>query len=248
MRLLVLLLLAGLLPAQQTARNTHTTAKDIAFGARTFRSHCAACHGYRGEGGRGPNLAAGRFYHGSSDADLFQHISEGIPGTEMPGIFYSADRVWQIVAFVRSLNASSGKLPGDRQNGSKLFRASGCAQCHQVRGEGGELGPDLSEIGASRSAEYLRQSLIDPTADVAPRFWTVSFIDGSGRAVKGFCLNEDSYTVQVLDMRGQLRSYDKDGLKEFKISKLSTMPSYGDSLTAKQVNDLVAFLSSLRPK
>jgi cytochrome c oxidase cbb3-type subunit 3 len=248
MRLLVLFLLAGLLPAEETMRNVHATAKDIALGAQTFRSHCAPCHGYRGEGGRGPNLAAGRFYHGNADADLFQNISEGIPGTEMPGIFYSADRVWQIVAFIRSLNTGNEKLPGDRQNGAKLFASSGCAQCHRVRGNGGELGPDLSEIGASRSVEHLRQSLMDPNADVAPRYWTVRFMDASGQAVKGFCLNEDSYTVQLLDMQGQLRSYNKDGLKEFEISKFSTMPSYADSLTARQVNDLVAFLSSLRPK
>ncbi len=248
MRLLVLFLLTGLLPAAETVRNAHATAKDIALGAKTFRSHCAPCHGYRGEGGRGPNLAAGRFYHGSSDTDLFHNISEGISGTEMPGIFYSADRVWQLVAFVRSLNGGSGKLPGDAQNGAKLFVSSGCTQCHQVRGHGGELGPDLSDIGASRSAENLRQSIVDPNADVAPRYWTVSFIDASGGAIKGFCLNEDSYTVQLLDMQGQLRSYNKDGLKEFAVSKRSVMPSYADSLTAKQVNDLVAFLSSLRPK
>jgi putative heme-binding domain-containing protein len=248
MRLLMLFLLAGSLPAEETTRNAHTTAKDIAAGAKTFRSHCAPCHGYRGEGGRGPNLAANHFYHGSSDADLFHNISEGISGTEMPGIFYSADRVWQIVAFIRSLNAGREKLPGDSQNGAKLFESSGCAQCHLVRGHGGELGPDLSDIGASRSPENLRQSLLDPNAEVPPRYWTVSFVDVLGKAIKGFRLNEDSYTVQLLDMRGQLCSYNKDGLREFKISKRSIMPSYGDSLTAKQVNDVVAYLSSLRPK
>jgi putative heme-binding domain-containing protein len=248
MRLLMLFLLAGLLPAEEAMRNTHTTAKDIAAGAKTFRSHCAPCHGYRGEGGRGPNLAAGHFYHGSSDADLFGNISEGIPGTEMPGSFYSADRIWQIVAFVRSLSAGREKLPGDSQNGAKLFESSGCAQCHLLRGHGGELGPDLSEIGISRSVENLRQSIVDPDADVPPRYWTVSFTDASGQAMQGFRLNEDSYTVQMLDMRGQLHSYNKNGLKEFNISKCSTMPSYQNSLAVKQVNDLVAYLSSLRRK
>jgi cytochrome c oxidase cbb3-type subunit 3 len=248
MRLLLLFLLAGLLPARELIRNGRATAKDIAAGAKTFRSHCAPCHGYRAEGGRGPNLAAGHFYHGNSDADLFHNISEGIPGTEMPGNFYSADRIWQIVAFLRSLNVGGEKLPGDQQNGARLFRSNGCAQCHLVDGEGGELGPDLSEIGASRSAENLRQSIVDPNADVPPRYWTVSFTDASGQALQGFRLNEDSYTVQLLDLRGQLHSYNKNGLKEFNISKCSTMPSYQNSLAVKQVNDLVAYLSSLRRK
>lgn len=249
MRLLVLLLLAeSLITAQEQGRNPHAAAKDIAAGAKTFRSHCAACHGYGGEGGRGPNLAAGRFYHGSSDADLFRNISEGIPGTEMPGNFYSDDRIWQIVAFVRSLGAGTEKPPGDKQRGAKLFQSSGCTQCHLLRGEGGDLGPDLSEIGASRSVKNLRESLIDPDADVPPRYWTVAFIDASGETMRGFRLNEDSYTVQLLDKRGQLHSYNKDRLKDFTVSKRSAMPSYRDSLTAEQVNDIVAYLSSLRPE
>ena len=80
------------------------TADDVTAGAKTFRSHCAECHGLNGEGGRGPNLSDGVFYHGSSDPDLLRNISNGIPGTEMPGLFYSSDRVWQVIAYIRSLN------------------------------------------------------------------------------------------------------------------------------------------------
>lgn len=235
------------LSAQEETRNPRTTQADIAAGAKTFRSHCAPCHGYKAEGGRGPNLAAGRFFHGSTDGELFQNISEGIAGTEMPGIFYSSDRVWQIVAYLRSLNAQTQKPDGDLESGAKLFRANNCAQCHNIHGRGGAIGPDLSSIGAARSGENLRQSIIEPDAEVSPRYWTVRFQDSAGKQVKGFLLNEDTYTIQLLTMDGKLCSYEKSAMQMYELDKHSVMPSYRNSLTQKQLNDLVAFLWSLRP-
>src|SRR5207253_3101665 len=143
--------------------NARTSPSDIAAGAKTFRSHCSTCHGIRGEGGLGPNLASGHFFHGSSDLELLNNISNGIPGTPMPGLFYSPDRVWQVVAFIRSLNASAKpQAAGEAARGAALFKSQRCAQCHRVNGEGGRLGPDLTEVGRSRSPDFLRQSLVDP--------------------------------------------------------------------------------------
>jgi cytochrome c oxidase cbb3-type subunit III len=247
MRKLGLFFLAVALYAQD-GRNPHTTPADIAAGAKTFSSHCAPCHGYKAEGGRGPNLAAGHFYHGSTDAELFENITNGIPGTEMPGIFFSPDRVWQIVAFIRSLSGTAAKPSGDVAAGRTLFQSKGCAQCHRIGGGGGALGPDLSEVGVSRSIENLRQSIVDPDAQVPPRYWTVSFNDPSGRRVKGFLLNDDTYTVQLLDMNEHLHSYDKAALRNYIIDKHSAMPSYRDSLTAEELNNLVAYLWSQRPQ
>jgi cytochrome c oxidase cbb3-type subunit 3 len=248
MRHLWLLLPAVWAPVLGGVQNPRTTPADIAAGAKTFRSHCAPCHGYDGTGGVGPNLAAGRFYHGSTDEDLFNNISNGIAGTEMPGLFYSADRVWQIVAYVRSLSsAGQSAPPGDAKRGAELFQAKGCARCHRVDGVGGALGPDLSQIGASRSAAYLRESIVKPDAEVSPRYWRVSFDDGQGRKVQGFLLNEDTYTVQLIGMNGTLESYDRAGLKDFAIDKRSAMPSYDGALSSQELDDLVAYLWSLRP-
>ena len=193
--------------AQETEelKNPRTTPADVAAGAKTFRSHCSPCHGMNAEGGRGPNLAAGRFFHGSSDAELLRNISNGIPETEMPGLFYSPDRVWQVVAYIRSLNAAAARVEGDPKRGEALFRSNGCMKCHRIDGEGGRLGPDLSSIGQSRSPEHLRMSIVDPNADVRPRYWVVSFKDG-GQEQKGFLMNEDTYTVQFIDMKEQLHS------------------------------------------
>jgi cytochrome c oxidase cbb3-type subunit 3 len=242
-----LLLFAGLLSAQE-ARNPRTSPADVAAGAKTFHSHCSPCHGYQGDGGRGPNLAAGRFYRGSSDADLLKNISEGIPGTEMPGLFYNEDRVWQLVAFIRSLSANAAKPSGDANAGAGLFRSQGCAGCHRIRGEGGAVGPDLSSIGAARSLDNLKQSIVAPDVEVQPSYWTVSFEDGSGKTVQGFLLNEDTYTVQLLDRAARLHSYEKAALKNYAIDKRSSMPSYRDKLWPQQLDDLLAYLWSQRPQ
>src|SRR6478609_5556089 len=215
-RMTALLLFAGLSVAREV-RNPHTSAADVAAGAKTFHSHCSPCHGYAGEGGRGPNLAAGRFYHGSSDADLLKNISQGIPGTEMPGLFYNEDRVWQLVAFIRALSANAAKSPGDANSGAALFRSQGCTGCHSIRGEGGALGPDLSGIGAARSLDNLKQSILAPDVEVQPLYWTVSFEDASGKAIQGFLLNEDTYTVQLLDHSAVLHSYEKASVKHYAI-------------------------------
>jgi cytochrome c oxidase cbb3-type subunit III len=244
---IALLLLTGLLSAQET-HNPHTSPADVAAGAKTFHSHCSPCHGYQGDGGRGPNLAAGRFYHGSSDADLLKNISQGIPGTEMPGLFYNEDRVWQVVAFIRSLSANAAKSPGDANSGAALFRSQGCTGCHSIRGEGGALGPDLSGIGAARSLDNLKQSILAPDVEVQPLYWTVSFEDASGKPVQGFLLNEDTYTVQLLDRAARLQSYEKASVKNYAIDKRSTMPSYRDKLSSQQLDDLVAYLWSQRPQ
>jgi putative heme-binding domain-containing protein len=236
------------LAAQQQKRNQPFTPADVAAGGKTFRSHCAPCHGYNGEGGRGPNLAAGRFFHGSSDEELVRNISEGIPGTEMPGIFYSEDRVRQLVAFIRSLQAGTERPSGDIASGSKLFRSKGCSGCHRVHGEGGALGPDLSGIGGERSVTNLSESITRPDVVVAPRYWTVSLEDSAGRPVKGFLLNEDTYTVQLIDNDEQLHSFDKATLKSYRIDKHSTMPAFETSLTLEELTDLVAYLWSLRPQ
>jgi putative heme-binding domain-containing protein len=250
MKLLILILCTTSLIAQnEIVRNPRTSPKDVAAGATTFRSHCAPCHGIQGEGARGPNLALGVFYHGSTDAALLNTISEGVPGTEMPGLFYSPDRVWQIVAYIRSLNSSSGaRPPGDPVRGQSLFHAKGCDQCHRVGGVGGRLGPDLTNIGAARSVNYLRQAIIDPNADVRQRYWTVNLTTRQGQSYTGFLMNEDTYTVQFIDMSEQLHSLNKADLEQYKVDKNSKMPSYRESLKDKEVDDLVAYLWSLRPE
>jgi cytochrome c oxidase cbb3-type subunit 3 len=243
----VLFLWAALLLAQQEdLTNPRTSPADVALGEKTFRSHCSPCHGLKAEGGRGPNLASGVFHHGSTDADLLRNISNGIEGTEMPGLFYSPDRVWQVVAYLRSLNAAPHPLSGAAAaRGEALFQRQGCAGCHRINGAGGRTGPDLSDIGRSRSPEYLRQSILDPDADVPHRYWLVTATDSAGRTYEGFLMNEDTYTVQFIDMSQQLHSMAKSALKSCRIEKRSKMPSYKGRLSEEELNQLAGYLSGL---
>lgn len=217
-------------------------------GGKIFRSHCAECHGLKGEGGRGPNLTTGVFFHGASDADLHRNVTDGIPGTAMPGTFFSADQVWQVVAYVRTLSqsGSAAKPPGDAARGEKLIAEKGCSGCHLVRGEGGFRGPDLTVIGSQRSAEHLKESILDPNAKVLRHDWVARITLENNTAYSGFLLNEDTHTVQILDFSKGLKSLSKHEFKKFDIDKTSAMPSFKGKLSDGEVNDLVAYLWSLK--
>ncbi|HVW87243.1 MAG TPA: c-type cytochrome [Bryobacteraceae bacterium] len=234
--------------AQTATKAPPFTDADRAAGARIFRSHCAPCHGVKGTGGLGPNLTSGVFFHGSTDADLYRNISEGIVGTAMPSVFFDGAQVWQIVAFVRSISQSrAGMAPkGDPVRGQHLFQEKGCIGCHQMRGEGGSNGPDLSVIGAQRSPENLRESILDPNAKVAPQFWVAKIITSDGKSHSGFVMNEDTYMVQILDSTRGLESLPRSSFRDFGIDRGSRMPSYKDKLSDAELDDLVSFLSSLK--
>jgi putative heme-binding domain-containing protein len=222
--------------------------KDVSAGAQMFRSHCARCHGVKGEGGIGPSLAAGVFYHGNSDRDLVQNISNGIPGTAMPGTFFDHGQVSQIVAYVRSLSRSpdAGVPPGNPKRGKAIFDEKGCRTCHLLRGEGGNSGPDLSTIGSQRSAPFIRESIVDPDKDVVPDYRVATIVLNDGNTFSGFVMNEDTYVVQLLDLSKGLQSVPKQGLKTYMVDSHSSMPSYKDQLSSDQLDDLVSYLCSLK--
>jgi putative heme-binding domain-containing protein len=243
-----LLALVSILSAGAQTTNPHSTPADRESGAKIFRSHCGSCHGVRGTGGLGPDLTSGSFFHGSSDADLFRNIADGIPGTAMPGVFFEGTQVWQIVAFVRSLSGSSAasSVPGDAARGQRQFRQQGCIGCHLVRGEGGVKGPDLSVIGSQRSAAYLRESILDPNSNVSQDFWVAKIINRDGTAHSGFVMNQDTYTVQILDFSRGLQSLPRSEFKDFGIDRSSIMPAYKGKLSDEELNDLVNYLLSLK--
>ena len=248
MRSLLFLLWAAAAFGQDIpARNPHTTPADQAAGAKIFRSHCAPCHGAAGQGGSGPNLSTGAFFHGSTDADLYRTITDGIPGTAMPGTFFDGTQVWQIVAYVRSLARSASDGPGgDARLGETLFRQNGCVGCHLVRGEGGIQGPDLSVIGSRSSVNHIRQSILNPNTEVSPEYRVAKITLQNGSAFSGFVMNEDTYSVQLLDFSKGLQSLRRSDFKSFERDKNSSMPSFQGNLSARELEDLVSSLMSLK--
>lgn len=238
---------AGTPPIQNAA---DLTAEELARGKRLFDGHCARCHGIGGVGGEGPNLARPTLPRAPDDEALIAVIREGIPGTEMPRtrrMIESERRV--LVGYVRSLGRTSvAPVAGDPQRGRTLFEEKGtCFVCHIVRGEGGALGPDLTEVGSRRAPDYLRVALTDPGASVPARYLVVRVVTSDGREVRGIRLNEDAFTIQLREETGRLHSLQKLELKELqKEFGKSLMPSFAKELSASEIGDLVAFLASLR--
>lgn len=230
------------------AQNPHDTPADRAAGAKMFRSHCGPCHGTKATGGTGPDLTTGVFYHGSSDAELYHNISEGIAGTAMPDVFFDGTQVWQLVAYVRSLSqhATPAAPKGNVQHGAQLTREKGCTGCHLIRGEGGARGPDLSIIGSQRSLEHLRESILEPNAKVPQEYWVAKILAKDGANYSGFLMNQDTYMVQILDFSRGLTSVSRSNFKDFGIDRGSVMPSYKGKLTDAELDDVVAYLASLK--
>ena len=239
------------LRGETQGRQVSTSPDDIAYGFRLFRTMCANCHARSGTGGRGPALRRGIFRYASSDEALFKVINEGIPRVGMPNLAvygYPEEDVWRVVSFVRSLSRQpvEVKLSGDAETGERLFEEADCGTCHMVNGEGGRLGPDLSDIGWLRSPKFLRVSLLTPDEDVLPRWWQLWFRLRDGTEIEGLRVDEDTSSVRIMDYEENLRSFLKRDLVDLERIEESTMPSYEGVLEESQLDDLVAYLYSLR--
>jgi putative heme-binding domain-containing protein len=122
----------------------------------------------------------------------------------------------------------------------------GCTRCHRVEAQGSRVAPDLSDIVAARSAGSLLRSLTDPTSQMMPINRPVRAVTRDGKVVNGRRLNEDTYTVQLLDDQERLISLVKSDLREYTILTASPMPSYRSTLSTDELADVVAYLLSLK--
>jgi len=242
-------------------------SKAAKAGEYEFRINCALCHGLGAHGGgRGPDLARAQKRHAHSDSDMFQIISNGIPGTAMPangtngqGVGMTDEEIWQIVTYIRSQEVrTSAKTTGDAAHGKALFYGDGnCSMCHMVEGKGGRMGPDLTGVGGSRTREAMIESIRDPsrrlawglteaTKEFPQEYESVTVVTADGKQLKGVILNEDSFSVQMMDSGEHIHLLQKDKLKSFQKSRESAMPKYTtDVLSDKEVEDIVAFLASV---
>ena len=231
--------------------NPHTSEADVEAGARVFRRSCSLCHGADGTGGDGPDLTRGVFRHGSSDAALFRNILTGIPNTGMGGIYQPDKKIWQVVSYMRSLSRGGGDedLPGDPRRGRSLYLSRGsCSDCHRLNGSGGRLGPDLSDLGWRRAPPHIRASIADPSEAMDDDYRTVEVRTSEGGIVRGVLRNEDRYSIQLFDEFENLRSFQKTDLAAIEKPEESLMPPLGSFFRGRDLDDLVAYLYSLRPE
>jgi cytochrome c oxidase cbb3-type subunit 3 len=239
-------------------------------GEYEFRINCALCHGLGAHGGgRGPDLTRAQKKHAHSDAELFQVISNGIPGTVMPangtngqGVGMTDEEIWQIITYIRSVEVKASATPvGNAAHGKELFYGdANCSLCHMVEGKGGRIGPDLSSVGGSRTRDAIIDSVRNPsrrlawgltesTKEFPQEYETVTVVTAEGKEIKGVALNEDNFSVQIIDSSEQVYLLDKDKLRSFKKSRESLMPIYApDLLSDKDLNDIVAYLISVGAK
>ncbi len=255
-----LLLLAGLLVARSgAAQPSAVSSDDVRAGGVMFGQLCVTCHGFGGGGGAGPPLNRPKLLSAPDEASLRAVISEGIPERGMPRVRRTTPtELRQLVAYVQSLGATvPPPVKGNPTKGGALYAAHGCAGCHIVNGQGGVLGPVLSDVGRLRGAAYLRQAVVEPGA-VLPsgtlpipsrgykEYLPVRVVAADGRVVRGVRLNEDVFTIQVRDAAGRMHSFRKSDTKAVqKEEGISLMPAYGDRLKGEDLDDLVAYLSSL---
>ncbi len=239
-------------------------------GEYEFRINCALCHGLGAHGGgRGPDLTRAQKKHAHSDAELFQVISNGIPGTVMPangtngqGVGMTDEEIWQIITYIRSVEVKAPAVSaGSTAHGKELFYGdANCSLCHMVEGRGGRLGPELTAVGGSRTRSAIIDSVRNPsrrlawglteaTKEFPQEYETITVVTADGKEIKGVALNEDNFSVQMMDTSEQIYLLEKDKLRSFRKTRESMMPTYTpDLLSDKDVEDVVAYLVSVAAK
>lgn len=211
-----------------------------------------------GSGAFGPDIRKAARNMGPEG--LYNRIYGGVIGSGMPSFAsLGQDKIWEVVDYVSTLGqVNGGAITGDAQKGKEIYASQNCASCHMIGAEGGSIGPDLSNIGADRSAAFLHDELLNPGAnrpDGTPGLPDRAAYEAylmyrvtlpSGKVVEGTRVNEDSFTLQLRDAEGNIVSVNKLTAKNIeKLPEKSFMPSYKGKLSETQLNDLVAYLSSL---
>lgn len=229
-------------------------ANAVTQGRNIYRGRCGVCHGIDAKGYRGSDLTTGDWVHGGSDAQIFNTISNGVPGTEMPANTNMSDEeIWMVVAYLRTLGSPGGAVPerGDAALGEQVFWArdrGNCGQCHMIGARGGRLGPNLSRIGAARSSSALEREIRRPSEVIPVGFETVTVVTRDGKRIRGARKNEDTFTVQIMTPSEELLSFFKRDVADVVPDpERSLMPAYGpDRLNDADLADVVRYLRTLK--
>lgn len=234
----------------------------VAEGQELYNRTCTGCHGYDGTPGeQGPGLAAsGRRYLRVSDQEIFDAIRKGIPGTMMPGTGLAEADAWKVAAYIRSLRGTAIDAPaqGDVAHGEQIFWGKGaCGDCHMLRGRGGLLGPDLSNLAGRRKLYSIRDALTKAEHRVATdggrhelnlaplnTYQAVRVVTRDGKTLSGVLMNEDSFSLQMLGSDNELHMFARVELRQVAYETKSLMPTdYDKRLTPEEFQDLLAFLT-----
>ncbi len=135
---------------------------------------------------------------------------------------------------------------GDAAEGGRIFyqnAAAQCIRCHAVDGSGGEVGPELTAVGTRMSREALLESMVAPSAQIAPGYGVVTATLTDGETVRG-PLEEETDSYYVLSVDDESRTIQKSDIESVETTP-SSMPAMGDLLTRRELRDLVEFMTTL---
>ena len=248
----VLATVGSMAVAAQQAAQLHDSQYpdvDIAHGASLYTARCSVCHGAQGDGIGGVNLRSGKYRNAITDRDLAGFIRAGSQAAGMPPFALDDADMAGIIAYLRNMNSFDAATvkTGNVARGRAVFEGKGaCTKCHRVGRLGSHVAPNLTDIGSVRSAGSIQRSLLEPTSQMMPINRPVRLVTKDGTVINGRRLNEDTYSIQVMDDHERLHSLRKDDLREFTIAKTSPMPSYKGTLPSEELSDLLGYLLSLK--
>ena len=217
------------------------------MGGQAYRVNCVGCHGGDGASVSGIDLGRGKFKIAQTDEDLVRIILNGVPGTAMPATPITPVRARMIVAYLRSMHDTKSRRSvaaekGEASRGKAVFARQGCIGCHRIQGAGGRSGPDLSDVGHLLRAIEIETAILEADAAYPMGTRPVRVVRKSGAPLSGLLLNQDTYSLQLVDQEGMLRSIDRSEVKEEGPAP-SWMPSYRGKLDAQELADLIAYLA-----
>lgn len=139
---------------------------------------------------------------------------------------------------------------GDAARGRTLFadpKRSACARCHRVGGEGGEVGPDLSDVGGKFDRDQLMESVLEPSRQIVEGYRPTVLATTSGRVLTGIVREESADALTLVDAEGHRQVVSKAEVEERKLAETSLMPDgLATGLSPLELADLIAYLASLR--
>jgi putative heme-binding domain-containing protein len=138
---------------------------------------------------------------------------------------------------------------GDVQRGRQIFAenaAAGCPRCHAVYGQGSDVGPDLTKIGGTLSREQLVESLLEPSARIAPGFGTVGVTLRNGQRVDGTLREETGTDLVILTGTPPAERRIAKADVTDRTNPVSAMPPMGALLKPRELRDVVEFLGMLK--
>jgi putative heme-binding domain-containing protein len=236
----------------------NSSPSDVDQGKQSFEARCSTCHGLDGGGAMGPNIQGIPMRLGA--AAVADVIKNGMSGG-MPSFAGQLDaaQIQQVIAYLLTLtHKDSGTVTGDPAKGKEVYDGSGCSACHIISGEGSGAGPELTKVGQLRGPGYLKTTLLYPGSDLPQtrvflesggmlEYMFVHIVTKDGRTFDGTRASEDSFHIVIQDVSGKFHSFQKSDLREFKKEAgKSVMPSFKGKLSDTQIDDLVAYLASLK--